>query len=108
MSSPNNSEVESGQGISLTCLAEGSSLSHFTWSRDDAILDAGDPRVTITTQAPSSVSLQSVLVISPADVGDSGSYSCRAFSPVGNSSASFSLFVTSEYVSHYYRQEEAT
>ena len=96
LSSPADSEVEVGQDISLTCRAEGTSLSAITWTRDGTLLDTSIPRITISTQSPTSFTLQSVLLVSPAQLEDSGSYGCRASSEVGNSSASFSLLVTSE------------
>ena len=96
MSSPADSEVEFGHSISLTCVAEGSSLSAFTWTKDNTTLDDEEPHISINTTALTDSSLQSVLQVSSAELGDSGNYSCTASSQTGTSSASFNLLVTSE------------
>ena len=97
---PSDSEVEADHSISLTCFAEGTSLSVITWTRDDDVTLVDGSQLTITTLSMSSLSLESVLIISNATMEDGGLYSCTASGAGGNDTASFNLLVTGKAVAN--------
>ena len=86
-------EVELGHSVSLTCAAEGTEISDVTWGRGDIVLVSSE-RLMITTTILNSLSVESVLLVSTAELEDTGDYSCTASSAVGNDTRTFHLFVT--------------
>ena len=79
--------------MQLACVAFGNPLVNISWSRE------GNPRITVNEQQIEEggfVFYQSILQICSTEINDTGVYSCLATNALGNDTASFELFVTSE------------
>ena len=88
-------EVEMGHNITLTCTAEGTDILDITWKRGDSIL-VGSEHLMITSATLNNFSVESMLLVSNAELEDTGNYSCTASNVVGNDTITFHLFVTGE------------
>lgn len=103
MSYPIDTEIESGDSIAFTCVAEGTSLETFTWSKDNVTLLGTEPETMInTTYSLTTFSLDSTLNLSNVTLDDEGSYSCTASSAIGSSTISFILTVTGKINTYLY------
>lgn len=92
--SPSDAEIETGNNISLTCTAEGTSLMNIAWTKGDTVL-INNPKFTITTHAPNNFTLTSELLFETT-LEDTGLYSCTAVNAIGNDTRSFNLIIISE------------
>ena len=85
-------EVEVGHNITLTCTAEGTDILDITWKKGDSILVSSE-HLMITTVTLNNSSIESMLLVSNAELEDTGNYSCTASNVVGNDTMTFHLTV---------------
>ena len=96
MISPENSTVEAGSTLIVTCVGYGDPTVSVTWNMVDVLL-TNNSRIMIYEEpvAGNGIMLvQSILVICGVDETDSGQYSCVVNNVLGNASVNFDLSVT--------------
>ena len=88
-------EVDTGNTITLVCVAYGDPNPSISWSQGDTVL-SNNSRITIFEELVTEngvTFLRSILVLCSAEEADAGQYSCFADNTLGNDTASFVLTV---------------
>lgn len=88
--------VNSGEGVSLTCVVSGSPLPNVIWRRRGEIItnDTSNAVILETTFMQANYSfVQSVLDLCPVASSDAGEYTCFTENDHGNHSAVFEIVV---------------
>ena len=88
-------EVDTGNTITLVCVAYGDPNPSISWSQGDTVL-SNNSRITIFEELVTEngvTFVQSILTMCSADEADAGQYSCFADNTLGNDTASFVLTV---------------
>ena len=88
-------EVDTGNTITLVCVAYGDPNPSISWSQGDTVL-SNNSRITIFEELVTEngvTFLRSILVLCSAEEADGGQYSCFADNTLGNDTASFVLTV---------------